>query len=58
MTLELKLGKIKILNINGAIVETKVNNLALLLDSKFSPLKKIPSINAPKLGKKIIKESK
>ena len=52
MTLGLKLEKTKILNINGAIVETKVNNLALLLDSKFSPLKKIPSISAPKLGKK------
>ena len=58
MTLGLKLEKTKILNINGAIVETKVNNLALLLASKFSPLKKIPSISAPKLGKKIIKESK
>ena len=43
---------------NVARVETKVSNLALLLDSKFSPLKKMLNINAPKLGKKIIKESK
>ena len=48
----------KRLKINVAKVVTSESNLAFLLDSIFSALKKMPKIIAPKLGKKITNESK